>query len=157
MKELFVQQYALIQGSRTVVLDFLQQQLPDDAFSAVSHFNGNTPGKMMLHIANVYFHWIGNFSLGLDMDLYPDRHVSSISVLQSIFEEVDQLMEIYLNQFGDIPYERISGTISGRNLEFDVLKLFTHVITHEFHHKGQVMSMCRLLGYPPVDADVIRF
>ena len=40
--------------------------------------------------------------------------------------------------------------------EFTPLQLFTHTITHEFHHKGQVMSMSRLLGYVPVDADIIR-
>lgn len=156
MKELLIQQYALVTESRAVVLDFLEEQLPNEAFQLASGFSDNSPGKMMLHIANVYFHWIGNFSLGLNMGIYPDQHVSSISVLRSIFEEVNQLMEIYLNQFGDIPQEKICGTISNRSLEFDVLKLFTHVITHEFHHKGQVMSMCRLLGHTPVDADVIR-
>lgn len=156
MKELLIQQYALITGSRAVVLDFLEQQLPNEAFQVVNQFSDNSPGKMMLHIANVYFHWIGNFSLGLNIDIYPDQYVSSIGLLRSIFEEVDQLMEIYLNQFGDTPNEKISGTISNRSLKFDVLKLFTHVITHEFHHKGQVMSMCRLLGHTPVDADVIH-
>jgi len=33
----------------------------------------------------------------------------------------------------------------------------THVMTHEFHHKGQIMTMGRMLGYTPPDADVIRF
>ena len=40
--------------------------------------------------------------------------------------------------------------------ELTPLQLFTHTITHEFHHKGQVLSMSRLLGYVPVDTDVIR-
>ncbi len=35
-------------------------------------------------------------------------------------------------------------------------ELFTHVITHEFHHKGQVLSLSRHLGYIPVDTDIIR-
>lgn len=33
----------------------------------------------------------------------------------------------------------------------------THVMTHEFHHKGKIMTMGRMLGYTPPDADVIRF
>ncbi|MNL32837.1 DinB family protein [compost metagenome] len=36
------------------------------------------------------------------------------------------------------------------------LKLFTHVTTHEYHHKGQILSLSRHLGYTPVDTDIIR-
>lgn len=36
------------------------------------------------------------------------------------------------------------------------LELFSHVITHEYHHKGQVLSISRHLGYTPVDTDIIR-
>lgn len=36
------------------------------------------------------------------------------------------------------------------------LKIFTHVITHGFHHKGQILSLNRHLKYAPVDTDIIR-
>ncbi|HEX8506591.1 MAG TPA: DinB family protein [Hymenobacter sp.] len=42
-------------------------------------------------------------------------------------------------------------------LELSPLQLFPHVITHEFHHKGQILSMSRLLGHVPVDTGAIRF
>jgi uncharacterized damage-inducible protein DinB len=29
-----------------------------------------------------------------------------------------------------------------------------HVITHAYHHKGQVVAMCRLLGRPAPDTDL---
>jgi uncharacterized damage-inducible protein DinB len=29
-----------------------------------------------------------------------------------------------------------------------------HVLTHTFHHKGQVVAMCRLLGHPAPDTDL---
>jgi uncharacterized damage-inducible protein DinB len=32
-----------------------------------------------------------------------------------------------------------------------------HVFTHAFHHKGQVVSMCRSLGYPAPDTDLNQF
>ena len=32
-----------------------------------------------------------------------------------------------------------------------------HVLTHAFHHKGQVVAMCRLLGYPAPDTDLNQF
>jgi len=30
-----------------------------------------------------------------------------------------------------------------------------HVLTHAFHHKGQIVSMCRVLGYPAPDTDLL--
>ncbi len=31
-----------------------------------------------------------------------------------------------------------------------------HVLTHAYHHKGQVVAMCRLLGHPAPDTDFQR-
>jgi uncharacterized damage-inducible protein DinB len=32
-----------------------------------------------------------------------------------------------------------------------------HVLTHAFHHKGQIVAMCRILGYPAPDTDLNQF
>jgi uncharacterized damage-inducible protein DinB len=32
-----------------------------------------------------------------------------------------------------------------------------HVLTHAFHHKGQIVAMCRLLGHPAPDTDLNQF
>lgn len=32
-----------------------------------------------------------------------------------------------------------------------------HIFTHAFHHKGQIVAMCRLLGYPAPDTDLNQF
>jgi uncharacterized damage-inducible protein DinB len=42
-------------------------------------------------------------------------------------------------------------------METTPLALFTHAISHEFHHKGQIMTMGRILGNIPPDTDIIRF
>jgi len=34
--------------------------------------------------------------------------------------------------------------------------ILLHVITHAFHHKGQMAAMLRLLGYPAPDTDMQR-
>src|SRR5208282_545737 len=31
-----------------------------------------------------------------------------------------------------------------------------HVLTHAFHHKGQIVAMCRALGHPAPDTDLSR-
>ncbi|HEX3986461.1 MAG TPA: DinB family protein [Acidobacteriaceae bacterium] len=32
-----------------------------------------------------------------------------------------------------------------------------HMLTHAFHHKGQIAAMCRILGYPAPDTDLNNF
>jgi uncharacterized damage-inducible protein DinB len=32
-----------------------------------------------------------------------------------------------------------------------------HVLTHAFHHKGQIVAMCRVLGHPAPDTDLNQF
>jgi uncharacterized damage-inducible protein DinB len=34
--------------------------------------------------------------------------------------------------------------------------ILLHVVTHTFHHKGQVVAMLRTLGYPAPDTDLQR-
>lgn len=34
-------------------------------------------------------------------------------------------------------------------------KLICHTITHEYHHKGQIVSMARLMGYEPPNTDIL--
>jgi uncharacterized damage-inducible protein DinB len=31
------------------------------------------------------------------------------------------------------------------------------VLTHAFHHKGQIVAMCRALGHPTTDTDLNQF
>jgi uncharacterized damage-inducible protein DinB len=42
-------------------------------------------------------------------------------------------------------------------IETDAYGIFTYVITHEFRHKGQAMTMALMLGHIPMDTDVMRF
>jgi uncharacterized damage-inducible protein DinB len=32
-----------------------------------------------------------------------------------------------------------------------------HLLTHAFHHKGQIVAMCRTLGHPAPDTDLNQF
>ncbi len=65
-----------------------------------------------------------------------------------------EFLEKYRNNFE----EPFTAMIKHRDLTMTLtpMHLYTHVITHEFHHKGQILTMSRLLGYIPVDTDVIR-
>jgi uncharacterized damage-inducible protein DinB len=52
--------------------------------------------------------------------------------------------------------ESFAYEIDGKKGKSSPLEVFTHVMTHEYHHKGQLLSLSRQLGYTPIDTDVIR-
>ncbi len=93
-----------------------------------------------------------------EFEYFDEKNISDIIDVKKIFELTDKLVMSFLDSY---PYHttRIKGEIFWlkTDMTFNVLELFTHVMTHEFHHKGQIMSMTRLLDYSPVDADIIRF
>jgi uncharacterized damage-inducible protein DinB len=38
-----------------------------------------------------------------------------------------------------------------------LLSFLHHLLTHTFHHKGQIVAMCRVLGHPAPDTDLNQF
>jgi uncharacterized damage-inducible protein DinB len=71
-------------------------------------------------------------------------------VMSATLAYLDSLDERRLNAELDRYTERWVGP--RRSPAFILL----HVITHAFHHKGQIASMLRLLGYPAPDTDMQR-
>jgi uncharacterized damage-inducible protein DinB len=66
------------------------------------------------------------------------------------------LVNEFIHAYSENHLVDLKFTIKDRTVVANPLKLFTHIITHEFHHKGQLLSLSRHIGYVPVDTDVIR-
>jgi uncharacterized damage-inducible protein DinB len=157
MIEVLKKQYALLQGSREVVLNFIETEVGADLNTPVPAYEGSTIRYLLVHAANCYLQWLGYFALKLPFDFLDDHNFTSISSIRTLFIQADETMNTFLENFAaeiEIP---INSTLSrNRQVTASPLQLFTHVFTHEFHHKGQIMTMCRLLGHTPPDTDVIR-
>ena len=80
----------------------------------------------------------------------------SVTDIIELFDGVDNMMYEFIKLFENPGAKEIYYDIDGVKNSASLLKLFTHVITHEFHHKGQILSISRHLGYTPVDTDIIR-
>jgi uncharacterized damage-inducible protein DinB len=156
---LLEKQYELVQSSREVVLKYCESMKQDDPLKEIETFNKNSIIQMLMHVANTYVFWFGNFEQGREFPYFKDEEVKNISELRNVFGGVDKLVHEFLERFRDNYSVHIEGYIFWlkKNRTETPLSLFTHVTTHEFHHKGQIMTMSRLLGYTPPDADVIRF
>jgi uncharacterized damage-inducible protein DinB len=152
------QQYELIKGSREVVLNYCEKIKFSDLTRQIESFNKNSIRYMLLHIANTYIFWLKRFAPNEEMQYFKQEHANDFGYIRKAFDEVNVVVDGFLNKHADINTP-IEGEIFWlkKNMTYTVLELFTHVITHEFHHKGQIMAMSRMLGFTPPDADVIRF
>lgn len=152
------QQYQMIRGSRGVLLNFAEAHLAQQITTPIPAFVNKSIAYLLVHNANVYLHWMANFAMQLNMPYADEAGYSDVQSISYLYTRVDELVISFINVYGDRLTETINGTTaSGKSGESTPLEIFTHVATHEFHHKGQILSMFRHLGHTPPDTDVIRF
>ncbi|UOG73768.1 DinB family protein [Hymenobacter tibetensis] len=158
MSAVFLAQYALVQSARAALLDYCATLAPADFTAPVPAFNNSSPRDLLVHVANVYQQWLGVVAQGFPPSYSDPVLVPDVEAVRRLFQEIDALVAAYCIQREDSWQTTASFAVPGRPepLALTPLMLFTHVLTHEFHHKGQVLSMSRQLGYTPLDTDVIR-
>lgn len=158
MKELLLDQYKLVKSARGALFAYCATT-GDDFIKPVPTFNSNSIRDLLVHIANTYISWLDNFGLDGSRAFYGNEEAQTLDQIKMIMDEVDLIVNDFLEKYSDDYQSAITKHIArkGITLTLTPLQLFTHVITHEFHHKGQILTMSRLLGYTPVDTDVIRF
>ena len=149
-------QYALVTSSREALFGYCRMIAAADFILEHSSFGRGSIRNLLVHNANTYQFWIGKNGLQRDM-IYPEYDsVTTITEARQLFSVVDALVHEFLEYFAGNETQEISILKNGKPATTTPLQLFTHVITHEFHHKGQILSLSRHLGYIPIDTDVIR-
>lgn len=148
------QQYEFIISSREVLLEYCESISIKDILQKNPSFGNASIQYLLIHNANCYKFWIQSQALKQHVDFLEYEKKYTFSEIREIYKEVDSFMKLFIEtKFQtEIPYEIRTG-VKGTAPK---LKLFTHVTTHEFHHKGQILSMSRHLGYTPVDTDIMR-
>jgi uncharacterized damage-inducible protein DinB len=87
-----------------------------------------------------------------------EKDCATMEVLLAEKERVRLATRAYLDRLSDA---ELNTTLAKRPREWvGELKssafILLHVVTHTFHHKGQVVAMLRTLGYPAPDTDLQR-
>ena len=150
-------QYEEVMASRRVLFDYCASIHPADFVCALPHFGrGGMIRNVLVHIANTYEFWIGKWALQRNLIFTAYEDIDDMQGVTRVFENVDVLVFEFFDTYLESQKPNISISINGKSQEVHFVKLFTHVITHEFHHKGQILSMSRQLGYTPVDTDIMR-
>ncbi len=157
--KLLKNQYELVKASRDVVFQYCEKISPEHYTQPVDGFGRGTICITQAHIGRSYIFWLAEFGMKRQQTYPAYEEYKNVQEVRQLFEKVNLVVSEFLNHFENKLTETISGEISSGNrfVSVSALQLFTHVVTHEFHHKGQVMSMGRILGYTPPDADIIRF
>lgn len=122
------QLYRWVRGARDTLLAYLES-LPADA----------------------YTRGLGGPRRDLPLDDYRD-----VASVRAAFAEVDALVERFLAHFADRLDEALHRAPPWRAQGLTVTPrwLLLHPITHEFHHKGQLVVIGRQLGFPPPETDL---
>lgn len=150
-------QYELVKNTRELLFAFCEKLDADDYIKELDGFGWGSIRNLHTHVAECYQSWLGNFGLKENITFAEPGMVSNVQDMRGIFSEVDDLASRFLNTYENHADEVIKGPVPWQEEyeELSVLWLFTHTITHEFHHKGQIVSMARKLGYVPDDTDLV--
>ena len=145
-------------ASLTLVLEHLATIPAADYTSEVPAFGFPTLHQQMVHIFNCEGFWIQI----LQGHVFRDRDPAGspgVSGVRRLQHEVSRLTLDYLTGLSD---ERLNSHMELHFPDGDVAVrtpalVLHHVLTHAFHHKGQIVAMCRALGHPAPDTDLNQF
>jgi uncharacterized damage-inducible protein DinB len=145
-------------ASLTLLLDHLSTIAAGDYAKEVPGFGFPSIRAQVVHILNCEGFWIHTLQAFpfVDQDPAAWPTVSDARVLQrevslNTVNYLSDLSEQHLNAGIELHFS--DGDTAVRTPAL----ILHHVLTHAFHHKGQVVSMCRILGYPAPDTDLNQF
>jgi len=160
MLDILKAQYAMVQSARIALLNYCATVSETDFVKPLPGFVNKSMRDLLLHVANTYRSWLGRIAQGQPYPIHEPATVPDVATLRELFQEIDGLVASFCAAIDEDDWqltEEITVASLDRPLRLTPLEVFMHIITHEFHHKGQVLTMSRQLGYTPVDTDVIRF
>ncbi|MDW8849974.1 DinB family protein [Flavobacterium sp. MMLR14_040] len=150
------EQYNYVKESRNVVFEYCKTVSSEDFINQNTSFGrGGSMRNLLVHIANTYEYWIANLALKKDPKYAEYEDNLTVQDVILLFDTVDLFMEEFIREM-DLSDREIVYEIQGNKNSASSLKFFSHVITHEYHHKGQILSLSRHLDYIPVDTDIMR-
>ncbi|SDJ97474.1 DinB family protein [Sediminibacillus albus] len=151
------EQYEVIRYTRESLFQFMEQINGEDYVKGIEGFGWGSMRNLHVHVADCYQAWLGHFAFKEDRNRIHPETIASVKEMREVFLAMDRLVYRFLDTYEQDYRQKIIGHVPLQEKEeqLSALWLFTHTITHEFHHKGQVVSMARQLGYTPTDTDLI--
>jgi len=139
----------LFQHCETLPVELYTKELPNFGWGSIRN--------LQLHVFDCYNSRLLRFAQqkpgeGAKAADYPD-----VAAVRKGFAGADAVVKNFLSKFAEALDNPISRPVRWQPEPLTVtpLWLFTHTVTHEFHHKGQIADMSRHPSYPTPDTDLI--
>jgi uncharacterized damage-inducible protein DinB len=148
--------YAWIVQTRKVLLGFLATVPFDTVCREIPNLGHGSLRNLLVHASGCYLWWLGAFPHELPMPHNEPSDFHDMAEIRARFANVDRLVRRFLRENAyrlDTPATHQLAR-EPKRLTVTPRWLFTHTVTHEFHHKGQIVTIARQLGYPPVETDL---
>ena len=145
-------------ASLNVLLDHLSTIPADDYAKQLPNFGFPSLRNQVVHIFSTEESWI-RVLRGLDYATRDPVEYPAVADARLLQQEIIRSTEAYLTTLTD---QQLN---AGTELHFSdgdtAIRtpplVLHHVLTHAFHHKGQIVAMCRILGHPAPDTDLNQF
>lgn len=144
-------------ASLSLVLDHLAT-IAADYRTEVAGFGFPTPHQQVIHILNCEGLWIHTLQ-GLPYTDCMPAELPNVADARQMKEEVSGGTLAYLSRLTD---HQLNADTELRFPDGDTAVrtpalVLHHILTHAFHHKGQIAAMCHMLGRPIRDTDLNNF
>lgn len=142
-------------ASLNVLLEHVSTMPASDYAKPLPSFGFPTLRDQVIHIFNCEGFWIHTLQ-GLE---YVNRKPAECPVVADaklLQQEVSRSTNAYLSKLTN---EQLNSETELRFADGDIAvrtpaHVIHHFLTHAFHHKGQIVAMCRALGHPATDTDL---
>lgn len=138
-----------------LVIDHAAKLSPDEFTRPLPGFGQPTVQDQLMHMLGAEERWVLRLQ-DLPIRAWSPADYPTAEPLRAARDRVVRSTLAYLDRLSDA---EINAPLTRRPREWigDVKSpgfILHHVMTHAFHHKGQVVAMCRLLGHPAPDTDL---
>jgi uncharacterized damage-inducible protein DinB len=121
----------------------------------ISGFGRPSVWQQLEHILTCEEGWIH----ALQNKPFQDWSAEDCPTMAELRASRDRIREATRTYLGNLTEEQLNTTLAERPADWGgelrtPAFILLHVITHAFHHKGQIVAMLRILGYPAPDTDL---
>lgn len=121
----------------------------------ISGFGHPSVWKQLVHILTCEEGWVHD----LQNQPFVCWYSEDCPTMAALRASTDRIREATRTYLENLTEERLNTNIEERPADWayelrSPAFILLHVITHTFHHKGQVVAMLRILGYPAPDTDL---
>jgi uncharacterized damage-inducible protein DinB len=121
----------------------------------ISGFGHPSVWKQLVHILTCEDGWVHDLQ-NKAFDSWNEEDCPTMASLVAAKARIREATRAYVD---DLTEEQLNKILTKRPVDWggelrSPAFILLHVITHAFHHKGQVVAMLRILGYPAPDTDL---